>query len=426
MVSGSSTRKDDRSRTHSGAGDGRGTAINDEVVRSTGTRIRPIRWTKAVNDMCGPDSCPRVNFLSRQLVHAFRQGNRRFVATRLMVFVAVEATRRLLSFPLPAGVQVDDCIDNVRFCGPKDGVLAAAEIFVRRCREVGATLNEVPAEVDIRTALEGLVHQQGDWLGVTMDYLRKRVRLGPKVVEKVIWMTEHLKEESVIPARMLAAIFGLLLFSSSVLDLNMSSRFVPLQFLRRFSSDVTNDPSKWEMDVMIPQRTKEELVGWCEAAARNRWEEVLNLEGQPDKILFCDASGWGWGCVCFDTVSGMIETVGQEWTARDGVDRELSVETEPMGVYMSLVRFASMTARPGIWWVITDSVTAMSIVNAGYSSSWRSNRFAQLLRAFKHLTIVAKKVEGEMNPADGLSRGRYDGGDLGSACRQVLGALAPS
>ena len=56
--------------------------------------------------------------------------------------IAQIVTWALLAFDRDAAVKIATCIDNVRFVGPRDVCLTAAQEFERRCDFVGAQLNE--------------------------------------------------------------------------------------------------------------------------------------------------------------------------------------------------------------------------------------------------------------------------------------------
>ena len=89
-------------------------------------------------------------------------------------------------------VTVQCNVDNVRLVGPDAAELVrVAAQFVRRAApEANITLNEISMETvrddaKLYTALNALVHQQGDWLGCTYDYARHTARVAQKSVDKL-------------------------------------------------------------------------------------------------------------------------------------------------------------------------------------------------------------------------------------------------
>eukprot|EP00760_Papus_ankaliazontas_P023543 PhM_4_TR2065/c0_g1_i1/m.99845 len=132
--------------------------------------------------------------------------------------VASTATDMLLSFTRPSTVKTTAYIDNVRFVSDdKDALIAAANEFVRRCRRVHATINEVDASCDATSRLQELMAPDGEFLGIDHDYLRKRVRLGSKALEKLRLLAEHAQNPAAkFTHQNFLALFGVLFFELQV------------------------------------------------------------------------------------------------------------------------------------------------------------------------------------------------------------------
>ena len=268
-------------------------------------------------------------------------------------------------------------------------MLKDAEQFVRRAWSVGATLNEVTNnDVPLRAQLKKLVHHEGDWLGARIDYRNKRVKLTEKCIDKLVFLRKHLLSAASLSARTLAAIFGILLFSSTIVDCNLPRRFVPLQFFRKFSTEVSENMDLWDGELVVPPRTKEELVNWIDCALRNDWRGIRKRADHPWRVIFSDASSWGWGGACYDPATGSMEFASKKWALNEvNVDR--SVETEPLGVIKNLCRWIPPSLpKDTTVWIVSDNVTAISIINGKLSGSWNSNKFASTMRSFKHLQLV--------------------------------------
>ena len=127
---------------------------------------------------------------------------------RIAVDVAHTATEVIASFEMPGGVRCDIYVDNVRFLGNnREDVITAATTFIERCRQVRATLNEVPAcnpdgsPLDARAAATALVHTKGEFLGVEFDYEKKTVKLGPKSVAKLALLKATFDNEAKAPTQ---------------------------------------------------------------------------------------------------------------------------------------------------------------------------------------------------------------------------------
>jgi hypothetical protein len=93
--------------------------------------------------------------------------------TRSMVRPVPASSRNCgpLTSRFQEGVSAQSRIDNVRFVGPRNGVIAAAIQFVQRSKSVGCTFNELPSSNSLAedaSQIDGQVHQQGDWLGLLL------------------------------------------------------------------------------------------------------------------------------------------------------------------------------------------------------------------------------------------------------------------
>jgi hypothetical protein len=412
------------------------------VAEQAKGRRRPIRWTKAINEALGRDTLRGMKMATRaeqvaqsltgqwaicldmsawfdqiplaldvQLRHCFigRDGKiycltRLPMGQRQAVDVAVSITRLLLNFELPAGVTAQDCIDNVRFCGSREGVIEAALSFVQRCRLIGVTLNEVPLDRDPRETLAELAHQEGDWLGARYSYSNKTVKLSSKTIDKLKFAQQEAKQ--VLHAKNLASVFGLLFFASSVIDLCLAKRFTVLQFFRRFSSEVSANNGLWNAHVRVPDIAFRDLMKWIDDALVNVPRPIFDWSQQPSKYLFTDASAWGWGGILVDTLSGTVQHHSEPWKPSDPVNISHSVETEPEGAYRALCRFIPVTLPTGTRIeLVTDSITTRAIVTKTYSGSLAVNRVGLFLAKFSHLAISATHIPGVENPADEISRG---------------------
>jgi hypothetical protein len=337
----------------------------------------------------------------------FRSGGKSWALTRMpmgqrhAVAVAQNATNVLLSFPLPDGVTTQSCIDNVRFVGPKEGVVKAAGVFVQRCRSVGVTINELPDATD-DTSLGRLVHQLGDWLGAEYNYASGVQRVASKSMKKLALSWEKRAHWT---HRQYAAHMGLLFFTASVLRSPLASFYEAIKQLRLRSAALTRDDSLWSEPVIMSQGELESLTQWTDHARANAWTKCTTST-PIHRYLITDASGWGWGAMLVDTKTGTLKSHGQAWTADDKgiIDTEASTSAEPEAVLRALQRFFHRTDT-GTVSVLTDSTTARYALGKGYSASFAVNAIAARVRAqFPNLRLQLHHIAGVMNPVDALSR----------------------
>jgi hypothetical protein len=217
----------------------RGTVHLFAVAELAKARRRAIKHTKVINDRFDkatlvPALLPTRAAQSQQAASGnfaiqtrmcFRSGGKSWALTRMpmgqrhAVAVAQNATNVLLSFPLPDGVSTQSCIDNVRFVGPREGVVKAAGVFLQS--SVGVTINELP-DVANDASLGSLVHQRGDWLGAECDYASGIQRVASKSMMKLALSWAKRADWT---HRQYAAHMGLLFFTASVLRSPLASLY---------------------------------------------------------------------------------------------------------------------------------------------------------------------------------------------------------
>jgi hypothetical protein len=337
----------------------------------------------------------------------FRSSGKAWALTRMpmgqrhAVAIAQGATNILLSFAYPPSVSSQSCIDNVRFVGPKAGVISAATTFVRRCRQVGVTINELPREASV-SQLEGLVHQQGDWLGAEYDYAAGKQRVAAKTMTK---LHNSWARRDTWTHRQYAAHLGLLFFTASVLRSPLASYYEAIKQLRLRSAALSQNMDLWATPVSFAEGERDSLARWTSHALANTWSSCAS-PAPTQRFLITDASGWGWGAMFMDTQSGLVRSHGQPWSNEDRllVDTDASTSAEPEAVLQALRRFIAHSDA-GVIAVLTDSTTAKYALGKGYSPSFVVNAIAARVRAsFPNLRLEMHHIAGESNPVDGLSR----------------------
>jgi hypothetical protein len=339
----------------------------------------------------------------------FRHGGQAYrllrmpMGQRQAVSVAQFATNLMLSFPMPLGVTVQSCIDNVRFVGPREGVEEAATCFVRRCRRASVTINELPDAGADREGIAALIHQEGDWLGARYDYAHGRQKLAEKTVSKLRTSWARRAEWT---HRDYAAHMGLLFFAASVLHTRIGDFFEAMKQLRLRSRTLTEQPALWDQPMHTTAGEELALLQWTQAALANPFVACTSPKS-AERVLVTDASDWGWGAVLFDSASGAIATHGEAWTDKDRamLNTGVSAHCEPNAVYRALCRFIRPDDnRPLL--ILTDSTTARYAIERGYSPSFAVNSIAnRIAREFGGVPMRLEYIKGALNVADAPSRG---------------------
>lgn len=440
----------------------RGGVILFPVEEPAKTRRRCIKHTRDINDFFGKDTLQKVTQPTRtqQSVQSgsgpfaitldfaawfdqfplheqigtrmcFKSGQNTYrlcrmpMGQRQAVEVAQGATNVLLSFTLPQGVSTQSCIDNVRFVGPTAAaVIDAATTFVKRCRSVGCTINELPSansSAQDGLALKECVHQQGDWLGAEYDYIRGRQRVAAKSISKLAASWSASVEWT---ARNYAAHIGLLFFATSVLRLNVGKFFQAMKMYRQRSSALADGGRSWNERVFLAPSEKADLEAWTREATNNAWVACAD-PAPPRRFIATDASEWGWGAIFLDLEAGIVNSCSVPWSLADRtwLDVNHSAYAEPEAVFRALCRFIAPASTAPVA-ILTDSTTAKYALPRGYSPSHTVNMIAARCRErFPMIRLDTFHIAGVANEVDPLSRGRMLVEEEEALMRRMMGAV---
>jgi hypothetical protein len=309
-----------------------------------------------------------------------------------MTLLAREATRGL-----SATWQAN--IDNVRFAGNKDEVIAARERFLTLCKEANITITE-PDEITKKEWSEG----RHTWLGIKYDLRRQEVKLADKSHNKI---KDSWSMRARWTKRELAAHLSLLFWARRVLGLDLSKCFNVMRSYRTLARQLQEDPSGWDEKAYLCKRSWSELRDWTALAMDNAPRSFS--EAPLELAMFVDASKWGWGAVAWKLDSNEIRSFSSRWdtkTRRRGVEH--STKAEPLGLMKAVLSAVPADIRTKVL-VFTDSVTARCAHTKGYAADWVINSAVYALK--KNRPLVELKVyhiKGTQNPADGVSRGMKD------------------
>ena len=367
------------------------------------------RWAITVDFSAYFDQFPLHDEIARRM--GFRKGNTHYILTRMpmgqrhSVAVAQLATELLLSFEMPPGTTAQAFVDNIRFVGTRQGVMAATAELARRCDHCGVTINELPKQATSDN-IEALLHQQGDWLGAHYDYARGTQCVAQKTLAKIKVSWEQRAEWT---TRQYAAHVGLLFFATSVLFINVASYFEAMKRLRARAREVEADEALWDAKVWLCPTELTDLERWTQVALENVPTECRSVDEHPGKVIVTDASDWGWGALFWDVRSGRTAAVQAQWSAMDKqqFDTSKSVYAEPEAVYRALCRFVVPSSSESVL-VLTDNTAARWALAKGVSPSFFINKVACRVRnTFPNLRLRLSHVPGQHNPADQISRGGY-------------------
>ena len=286
-------------------------------------------------------------------------------------------------------------MDNVRWVGDRHAVIESAKMFIRRCKAVGAIVKETMDE----DAIEGMVVQEGDFLGETYDYANGAVRVAQKTLKKIdyLWARRTLWNR-----KQLAAMYSLLFYSSTTLGISPVHYFDAMRFLRSFSAEMVDHPDDWVKPAPgLPAGVWKQLADWKRTVDRNEWS-VIEEVPRPTKWIVTDASGWGYGSICWNGHSVQFDS--HPWDARfvEAASQDFSAHAEPEAVLRSVRRWVVPGEAAMIY---TDHQAFEFAYRRTYSKSYIVNEILRKLEwEFRGLLFV-QYLRGSLNPADGISRG---------------------
>lgn len=312
---------------------------------------------------------------------------------RPAVEVAQAITLMLVDFKLPEGVRSSSYIDNVRFVGPsKKSVEEAGRTFTDRCQQVGAIIGS-----------SSKATQTDDFLGERYDYKKATRKITTKTIDKLKYARELILKSAPLSFRQLAAIFGLVFYASSVLDLKLSPFYSSLSFYRAQMSQVTT----WEdQSLPMPPKERQQTINWIASLLNNKpVPTVKESPSEPELTLYVDASEYGWGCVSIGKSS--TRTYAGTWSKedRDYNKVESSVTSEPLGAYRA-IRCTVSTSMKAVR-VYTDHTGLVYAGKRGYGKAYTYNHLLQKLsEEYRNTIFLFEYIKGSHNPADAYSRGK--------------------
>ena len=324
--------------------------------------------------------------------------------------IAQSTTWQLLNFQKRSSVFT--CIDNVAFAGTVDDVVHDVRNFLARCDLVGATLNELTPEfikkfltgsdAVQRRVVESLHQDDFTFLGVRYQWANSTKCLSDKTRGKLQAIHHCVSNmPAYVTPRQLASVFGVLRYSSAVLDKPSLHQYDVLAWARRLAHFLQCDLTRWDTTcIRFPMGHRMALLEWI--------DEVLDSAPVPyfsslpvpvPPTIVSDASGNGWGAILID--KERIAPIAGKWRVHMGS----SVQAEPQGVLEAALALFPDGAPP----VVSVLVDHLPLVYAANSLAPRAYSYnsalLELKDHFPSTRFVFSFLPGRLNLADGLSRG---------------------
>lgn len=356
-----------------------------------------------------------------QTSFAFRYGAEVYCMMRLpmgfrLAPAMMEAILQCL-LPAPRMLQASEIIvgthiDNVRFLGAVDNtaVDAMSDIFRANCELAGVTVN--PEESA----------QTTPWLGVTCDYQRGLVSLGPKIREKL--QTWRLTPWKNLSLAQLESLMALICYASRLMRLDVV-QFYPLIkcFRRKLSASrqltmlqkCDTPANLWPSVIVLLRQWLDAVLA---APPTSHGRDVVD-DFIPQYTLFTDASTVGWGAVLH--VNGRLSVLGGKWE-HPRLPAQIN-ETEVDALTEGLRGFRYLfPSRPFRLRMVLDNTSAVAAMPKPVA---KAEALAKAIKVAKDNIPVGAQVTVEyistrVNPADAPSRGQLFDQEK---CSLALGAI---
>jgi hypothetical protein len=328
--------------------------------------------------------------------------------------VADGVASALADFTLPDGTRIIVYIDNFFIIGTcRRHVLEAAAELCRRCDKTNVLLNDVPTEASARQAfLEELVDRQTvDILGETWILAPDMtfVTLTGKSVSKLQTALELVQRQrtGIISRRQLAAIFGVVLFATSVLSMSPAPFWNAMSAFRKLASA----QGSWNATAdRLNETAFCELTSWCNALMQSPPVRLdASQQRQHTCTVFTDASAIGYGAVAH-FADGSTKVISRRWTEAEQHEFNLAASTvaEPRAVELiatELFASAQQQQQQHIT-IVSDHAPLVFAGCAGYGRAISYNTMCRRLQGpeFAHCTFGFAFIPGAVNPADKYSR----------------------
>ena len=250
-----------------------------------------------------------------------------------------------------------------------------------------------------------LIKQEIDFLGLTLNYRDKTVRIAQKTMKKLQLSWENFSKWTV---RQFCSHISILLYCwfATGQRLGMYQRILQswarvLSYIQRglYSYDVpfSNISSDIELDLS-------ELGAWTALALENQAIKVDNQRSPPSFILITDGSGLGWGAILVSVKSGQYTVIHGNWPQRLVEKAQKSAYAEPLALLAGIRGFFTPNVKLDVLHV-TDNKGTMHQVNKGYSTSPNQTVMEVIAKEYRGLHLTSEYCPGQYIPADEPSRG---------------------
>lgn len=310
------------------------------------------------------------------------------------VFVAHTATEALASFELE-GVRILIYIDNVYVFGrTKELVDQGVDIFLDRCKQVGATFT-----VTTPTSTSGTI------LGIHADLEKKTFCLPEDFVDKVAKLRSELSglfQNERVSTRELWVLFGNLMWAARILHEPLYRYPRWMAWVSQRARQLHANPLLWDKPCHIWPTALSDLKALTTRVCDNRVYDLHQQEVTTE--VFTDASDKGYGVVIPDTEEGGGQTYAAWWTI--SMRKHTIAERELVAAVLALAHLRrTEKGKTPHYHLYTDNTNVVAWLTRRRGPNFFVNALLRdLFDGSEPFQLSVTWIPSAANPADGPSR----------------------
>lgn len=267
---------------------------------------------------------------------------------------------RNIAIPIQQEVIVHVWIDNVRFVGPKQQVMAQKESFLQRCVEAHATLNTEDTYSGRRY----------NFIGVYFNHEDNSVQVREKTLSRLQPYHGNLTFGEA------ERLYSQLQFCSGILGISPSRFYHPISIFRHRASVLSKAAYLINQPVHFPKQCQKELQLWIEEIKSNQPRVINKPRNTHTFTLFTDSSLEGWGGVLINEETFTIWSYGSKWTNMANAHIN---ELEALAVPYALHTVSSKIPKHSTIHLKIDNTVVLGSLRRGRSNTESINKCINLI-----------------------------------------------
>lgn len=295
---------------------------------------------------------------------------------------------------LPTNLRTDIWIDNIRFSGSTEDVTLASKLFYSRAKLARATYNKD----------ETSIGYEYDFIGAHFNHSNHSVSVRESTLNKINDYSNQCSFGE------LERLYSQILFSSSILGINLGEYYWVLKMFRRRASHLANCAYLENTPAHVSPSVEPALKAWIARIRLNTPRIIEDREKYIDKYtLFTDASLKGWGGVLIHEPTMSLWSYGSAWRPSFDVLFHIN-ELEALAVLQALTCLEDLIPYYCSLDIRIDNTSVEHSLKKGHSKSFILNQcslyLANWLKQHHCIGSITRVISAE-NLADTPSRGIY-------------------